>query len=75
MATSINVIYTGFEFEVIVDGAGLDIIAKGETPISELNVDGAGHELFMAVVDNYSSMGLESALDNAGAIINAKKVA
>ena len=69
---SINVIYTGFEFEVVVDGAGLDIIAKGNTPTSEFEVGGAGHELFVAVVDKYSSIGLAQALEDAGAIINAK---
>jgi hypothetical protein len=72
MATSINVIYLGLEFEVVVDGAGLDIIAKGKTPLSELQVGGAGSELFLALVDNYSSIGLAQALENAGATINVK---
>jgi hypothetical protein len=72
MATSINVIYSGLEFEVVVDGAGLDIIAKGKTPFSELAVGGAGSELFLALVDNYSSIGLAQALENAGATINVK---
>lgn len=75
MVTSINVIYTGFEFEVLVDGAGLDIVAKGKTPFTELQTGGAGHELFVAVVDKYSSIGLAQALENAGATINAKVVA
>jgi len=72
MTTSINVIYTGFEFEVVVDGAGLDIIAKGNTPTSEFKLGGAGHELFLAVVDNYHSVGLAKALENAGATLNVK---
>lgn len=72
MTTSINVIYTGFDFEVVVDGAGLDIIATGRTSHNELCEGGAGHELFMAIVDEYSSIGLESALENAGAILYTK---
>ena len=75
MATSINVIYTGFEFEVVVDGAGLNIIATGKTPRSAFDVGGAGHELFLAVVDKYAFVGLAEALENAGAIVNAKVVA
>jgi hypothetical protein len=72
MTTSINAIYTGFEFEVVVDGAGLNIIATGKTPRSEFEVGGAGHELFLAVVDNYPFVGLAQALENAGATINVK---
>ena len=72
MTTSINAIYTGFEFEVVVDGAGLNIIASGKTPRNEFEVGGAGHELFLAVVDKYPFVGLAQALENAGATINAK---
>jgi hypothetical protein len=72
MSKSINVIYTGFEFEVVVDGAGLNIIATGKTPRSVFDIGGAGHELFLAVVDNYPSIGLAQALENAGANINVK---
>ena len=69
MIQSVNVNYQGAFIEVIVDGAGLDMIIPNRTEETSAISD----ELFKSVVDNYRSMGLVKALENAGAIVNVKQ--
>jgi hypothetical protein len=69
MIQSVNVNYQGVFIEVVVDGAGLDTIMPNRTEESSAIED----ELFKNVVDNYRSMGLVQALENAGAIVNVKQ--
>ena len=68
MIQSINAVYQGVDIKVIVDGAGLDMILKNRSEESAA----ISQELFEAVVDNYRSMGLGAALENAGALINVE---
>jgi hypothetical protein len=71
MFTSVNVKYQGVFMEVIVDGAGLDII-ETKNPKETFAQDGVGTELFNKIVDDYQSMGLMQALENVGAEVNVK---
>jgi hypothetical protein len=66
--TEYTVNYNGKMFIVWRDGAGLDMMATADTTPQDL-MDGAGHDLFMNLVDIYNVIGLESALEKIGAVI------
>ena len=61
--TTYRVSYKGKQFDIYVDGGGLDMINIEE------NSDAESHELFCAVVDHYPVIGLEAALANTEAVI------
>lgn len=61
-----TVSFEGELFEIWIDGAGLDMTAGDEF-----------HEFYCEVVETYSSIGLEKAIEEAGGVIimSSKKVA
>ena len=61
--TTYRVSYKGKQFDIYVDGGGLDMINIEE------NTDTESHELFCKVVDSYPVIGLEAALANTEAVI------
>jgi hypothetical protein len=63
--------YKGLIFEVVVDGAGLDMIATDEASLADIKqMEGSiSHELFCKVFDFGYSKGLKLALEHAGASI------
>lgn len=66
--------YKGLTLEVIIDGAGLDIIATDEESLADISLmnGGISHELFCKVFDFGYERGLENALTHSGAtILNA----
>lgn len=63
--------YKGLTLEVIVDGAGLDIIATDEASLADISLmnGGLSHELFCKVFDFGYEKGLANALAQSGATI------
>lgn len=67
--------YKGLTFNVLVDGAGLDIEATDDSSLADIKqfVEGSkSSELFDKIFDlNYSSIGLRNAIEKAGGEILA----
>ena len=63
--------YKGFTFEVVVDGAGLDIIATDDASLKEIKKieNSVSHELFCKVYDFGYTNGLKLALEAVGASV------
>lgn len=64
-----TVTYKGLTLDVIIDGAGLDIIATDEASLTDIArvSDSISHELFCKVFDYGYSKGLRAALVAVGA--------
>ena len=64
--------YKGLTFQVVVDGAGLDIIATDDASLKDIGKmpdDSISHELFCKIYNFGYDKGLVLALKNAGAIV------